>query len=89
MTCLTTTGSSYLGLLEEDKKGVVYLFFPVVGQSLEILRYDTDRYGRTVADLFVTGEPDDEEMVRSGHGEVMTRYASQYEWSRYKDRKSL
>lgn len=64
------------------KKARDYLRSLVVGQSVEILRYDTDRYGRTVADLFVNGEPIGAEMVRSGHGEVMTRYASQCEWSR-------
>ncbi len=67
----------------------VYLFSPVVGSSVEIHRSGTHRHGRTVADLFVNGEPDGEEMVRSGHGEVMTRYASQCEWSREQDRKSL
>lgn len=58
-----------------------YLRSLVIGQSVEILRYDTDRYGRTVADLFVNGQPIGEEMVRSGHGEVMPRYSSQCEWS--------
>lgn len=64
------------------KKARNYLRSLVVGQSVEILRYDTDRYGRTVADLFVNGEPVGQEMVRSGHGEVLSRYSSQCEWSR-------
>ena len=64
------------------KKARDYLRSLVVGQSVEILRYTTDRYGRTVADLFVKGEPIGKEMVRSGHGEVMSRYSSQCQWSR-------
>ena len=54
-----------------------YLRSLVVNQTVTIERYDTDRYGRTVADLFVNGEPVGEVMVRSGHGKMMPRYASQ------------
>ena len=53
----------------------------VVNQSVEIIRYDTDRYGRTVADLFVNGEPVGKEMVSSGHGTVVPHYSIQCEWS--------
>ena len=63
------------------KKASYYTRSLVVGKSVEILRYDTDRYRRTVADPFVNGEPIGEEMVRSGHGEAMPRYASQRQWS--------
>ena len=45
------------------KKARDYLRSLVVGESVEIHRYDTDRYGRTVADLFINGEPIGEEMV--------------------------
>ena len=64
------------------KKARDFVTSLVVGKSVTIERYTTDRYGRTVADLFVNGEPVGKEMVRSGHGEVMSRYSSQCEWSR-------
>ena len=79
---LTTTDSSCSGLLKEDERGTVYLFSLLVGQSVEIHRYDTDRYGTTVSELFINSEPVREEMVRSSHGEVTTRHSSQCEWSR-------
>ena len=78
---LTTTGSSCSGLLKEDERGTVYLFSLLVGQSVEIHRYDTDRYDTTVSDLFINSEPVGEEMVLSRHREVTTRYSSQCEWS--------
>ena len=54
----------------------------VVGREVSIQRHTTDRYGRTVATLFLDGRPVGEEMVRSGHGVVVARYANQCEWSR-------
>ena len=54
----------------------------VVGREVSIQRHTTDRYGRTVATLFIDGRPVGDEMVRSGHGVVMARYAHQCSWSR-------
>ena len=54
----------------------------VVGREASIHRHTTDRYGRTVATLFIDGLPVGAEMVRSGHGVVMPRYAHQCSWSR-------
>ena len=54
----------------------------VVGREVSIQRHTTDRYGRTVATLFIDGRPVGAEMVRSGHAVVMPRYAHQCSWSR-------
>ena len=54
----------------------------VVGRRVGIQRHTRDRYGRTVATLFVDGRPVGAEMVRSGHAVVMPRYAYQCAWSR-------
>ena len=54
----------------------------VVGREVSIQRLTTDRYGRTVATLFLDGRPVGAEMVRSGHAVVMPRYAHQCAWSR-------
>ena len=54
----------------------------VVGREVSIQRHTTDRYGRTVATLFIDERPVGAEMVRSGHGVVMPRYAHQCSWSR-------
>ena len=54
----------------------------VVGKQVAIQRHNTDRYGRTVATLFINGRPVGAEMVRSGHAVVVPRYAHQCAWSR-------
>ena len=59
--------------IKPAEKARDYLRSLVVNQTVIIERYDTDRYGRTVADLFVNGEPVGEVMIRSGHEEVMPR----------------
>ena len=53
----------------------------VVGKLVAIQRHTTDRYGRTVATLFINGRTVGEQMVRSGHAVVMPRYAHQCAWS--------
>ena len=54
----------------------------VVARRVGIQRHTRDRYGRTVATLFVDGRPVGAEMVRSGYAVVMPRYAHQCAWSR-------
>ena len=54
----------------------------VVGKTVRIERHTTDRYGRTVADLYVYGAPVGELMVSSGRGQLMPRYAHQCSWAR-------
>ena len=53
----------------------------VVGQEVGIRRISEDRYGRTVAELFIGKTNVQEEMVTSGHAEIYWRYAYQCPWA--------
>ena len=58
----------------------------VVGQQVEIRRISKDRYGRTVAELFLAGphitrRNVQREMVASGHAVVVTKHARQCPWA--------
>ena len=54
----------------------------VVGKDVVIRRITTDRYGRTVAELFVDGTNVQQAMVASGHAEIYWRYARQCPWTK-------
>ena len=54
----------------------------VVGRSVRLRRITTDRYGRTVGELFVDGTNVQQAMVASGHAEIYWRFASQCPWAR-------
>ena len=53
----------------------------VVGKELSIRRITEDRYGRTVAELFLGETNVQQEMVATGHAEVYWRYADQCPWT--------
>ena len=53
----------------------------VVGQRVGIERHTTDRYGRTVATLYLDGAPVGQRIVSTGHGVVMPKYAHQCSWA--------
>ena len=58
----------------------------VVGKQVEIRRITTDRYSRTVAELFLAGphitrRNVQREMVASGHAVVIPKYAKQCPWA--------
>ena len=53
----------------------------VVGKKVGILRITEDRYGRTVAELFLGKTNIQQEMVASGHAEIFWRYAYQCRWT--------
>ena len=53
----------------------------VVGEELGIRRITKDRYGRTVAELFIGEKNVQQEMVSSGHAEIYWRYAYQCPWT--------
>lgn len=59
-----------------------YLRSLVVGQQVGIRRITTDRYGRTVAELFVDGSNVQQQLVASGHAEIYWKYAHQCPWTR-------
>ena len=54
----------------------------VVGKSVRLRRITTDRYGRTVGELFVDGLNVQQAIVASGHGEISRGYAGQCGWGR-------
>jgi endonuclease YncB( thermonuclease family) len=53
----------------------------VVGKKVRIRRITEDRYGRTVAELFLGTTNVQQEMVVSGHAEIYWRYADQCPWT--------
>lgn len=54
----------------------------VAGQRVGIRRITSDRYGRTVGELFIDGSNVQQRMVASGHAEIYWRYAHQCPWTR-------
>ena len=54
----------------------------VVGRKVAIRRITSDRYGRTVAELFVDGSNVQQQLVASGHASIYWRYADQCPWIR-------
>ena len=59
-----------------------YLRELVVGRKVTIRRITTDRYGRTVAELFIDGSNVQQQLVASGHASIYWRYADQCPWVR-------
>ena len=53
----------------------------VVSKKVGIRRITEDRYGRTVAKLFLGTTNVQQEMVASGHAEIFWRYAHQCPWT--------
>ena len=53
----------------------------VVGKNIGILRITKDRYGLTVAELFIEKTNVQEEIVASGHAEIYRKYAYQCPWT--------
>ena len=53
----------------------------VVGKEVGIRRITKDRYGRTVAELFMDEVNVGQELVRDGYGEVYRRYAGACHWT--------
>ena len=54
----------------------------LMGQKVGIRRITSDRYGRTVAELFIEGTNAQQAMVASGHAEIFWKYASQCPWAK-------
>ena len=54
----------------------------VVGKKVGIRRITKDRYGRTVAELFVANANVGQSLIRSGHAVVYQRYAGPCIWVR-------
>jgi len=54
----------------------------VDGRTVGVRRISTDRYGRTVGEIYVDGINLGHELVRSGHARVVGRYKFQCPWAR-------
>ena len=93
-TCTTTTGErvrlacidtpELVGKRAEPapaKAARGHLTNLVVGKKVGIRRITEDRYGRTVAELFLGQTNLQQEMVASGHAEIYWRYADQCPWT--------
>ena len=59
-----------------------YLRGLVVGREVAIRRITTDRYGRTVAELYLNGSNVQQRLVASGYASIYWRYAHQCSWTR-------
>ena len=59
-----------------------YLRSLVVGRTVGIRRITRDRYGRTVAELFVDGSNVQQQLVAAGHAGIYWKYAHQCGWTR-------
>jgi endonuclease YncB( thermonuclease family) len=57
-----------------------YLSELVVGRKVTIRLITTDRYGRTVAELFLDGSNVQQQLIGSGHASIYWRYADQCPW---------
>ena len=64
----------------QAKEARDYLRELVVGSKVTIRRITTDRYGRTVAELFLNGSNVQQQLVASGHASIYWRYADQCPW---------
>ena len=55
----------------------------VVGKKVSIHRYEKDRYGRTVAEIFTpSGKSSSKALVKGGFARVYTEYADNCSWAR-------
>ena len=67
---------------ERAKAARDHLRAMVVGRSVGLRRITTDRYDRTVGELFVDRMNVQQAMVASRHAEIYWKYASQCPWTR-------
>ena len=59
-----------------------YLRELVVGEKVGIRRITTDRYGRTIAELFIGGSNIQQMLVAEGAAKIYWKYAHQCRWTR-------
>ena len=94
-TCTTTTGERVrLACIDTPelrgkrakpipaKEARDHLRSLVVGKKVGIRRITKDRYGRTVAELFLGTTNVQQEMVATGHAQIFWRYAYQCPWTK-------
>ena len=64
------------------KKARDFLNNLVTNKKVSIRRISTDRYGRTVAEIFLNEENIQKEIVNNGFGVIYEKYANQCLWSK-------
>ena len=67
---------------ETAKAARDYLRRLVVGREVGIRRITKDRYGRTVAELFVNGSNVQQQLLAFSHADIYWKYALQRGWTR-------
>lgn len=65
----------------EAKAARDHLRHLVADRSVAIKRITTDRYGRSVAELYVDGTNVQQRLVSAGHAVVLQRYAHRCPWA--------
>ena len=60
-----------------------YLRGFISGKEITLERITTDRYGRTVGQLYANGVNVQQQLVRSGHADIYWRYAKPCSWTRW------
>ena len=93
-TCTTTTGERIrLACISADElrgrnanpvpalAAKAFLNSAVAGRTVAIRRVDTDRYCRTVAELFLGQQNIGQQLVATGHATIYQRYAKPCSWA--------
>ena len=55
----------------------------ISNKKVTIKRIDTDRYGRTVAEISIKGTNVQKLLVQTNHAEIYQKYANQCEWTNH------
>jgi len=88
-TCRTTSGERIrLACIDAAEKGqpgdpaaTRKIRSLVEGKTVGIRRITSDRYGRTIAELYTGGVNVGEELFRTGNARIIGRYSHQCRWS--------
>ena len=76
----STTAINILEHLQQCEHPAAAIRNLLCGHKVTIRRITSDRYGRTVAELFLNGSNVQQQLVASGHASICWRYANQYPW---------
>ena len=66
----------------EAKESKAFLNDLVKNQEIYLKRISTDKYGRTVGELFKDGKNIQKMIVKEGYGKIYQKYSYQCKWSR-------
>jgi len=66
---------------KEAKEAKIFLNNLIANKEVNIRRIDNDRYGRTVAELFINDVNIQKLIVKNGHGKIYKKYSYQCPWA--------